>query len=355
MNHFHGFIETYISEENRPFFFGWLFLWLGFFGLIVPFLPGWLLLFASVAIFSLDSPRLRRYSHKVRRWHPSLAVLGRKADELVARLLKLHFHHAEKRKINLSDGGFLTVVEETSPQEKGIAVVVHGVGGYKEQSMIEALSQGFKDASYSVVRFDARHSFGESSGDSSLFTVSSLYEDLEKVVDWTREKKDGAKVMLAGHSAGGMAVALYVKKHPAHVAGMVLLAPLVSGTLSLEALREKDPQELKRWKSDDAHLLRAKGKPGKTVLPWSHMEDRLRYDLLIDDSAMSAPALIIAGGRDRMVPNEHVEKLLRVLQGEKEYVCLENASHLFKREGDLANIEHIVREWVERRHEPQTS
>lgn len=48
--------------------------------------------------------------------------------------------------------------------KKGLAFVLHGLSGNKEQPHIAAIANAFREKQFVVVRFDSTNTFGESDG-----------------------------------------------------------------------------------------------------------------------------------------------------------------------------------------------
>ena len=79
------------------------------------------------------------------------------------------------------------IINETENQ-KGLAFVMHGLGGFKEQLHIQAMAESFAEKGYTTVRFDTTNSSGESEGKLELATLTTYYEDLEDVIVWARQQ-----------------------------------------------------------------------------------------------------------------------------------------------------------------------
>ena len=53
----------------------------------------------------------------------------------------------------------VAVIIEKSDNQQGLAFVMHGLGGTKDQPHVETFSKAFKDNNYTVIRFDTTNSF----------------------------------------------------------------------------------------------------------------------------------------------------------------------------------------------------
>ncbi len=226
---------------------------------------------------------------------------------------------------------------------------MHGLGGFKEQEHISALAEAFKEKGFTVVRFDTTNTLGESDGSYEDATVTNYYSDLEDVIDYA-STQDWYKepFALCGHSLGGICTALFAENYPEKVSALVPVSPVVSGQLSVEAQKRFEPEEFLQWKKTGWGEKESRSKPGVIKrLRWSHVEDRLKYDLIPKVCKLIMPVLLIVGENDTSTPPEHVEKLFDALPGLKEFHIIKNAPHTFRDKEHLFEIKKIVMNWLE--------
>jgi len=110
-------------------------------------------------------------------------------------------------------------------QPKAVVVFVHGMAEHKERYypfMTYLSEQGFACVIYdqrghgaTAVNPDDLGYFGQNG-------VQKLVEDTLTVVQWAREKYNGLKVFLFGHSMGSMVVRCFTKKYDAQIDGLVV-------------------------------------------------------------------------------------------------------------------------------------
>ncbi len=238
----------------------------------------------------------------------------------------------------------MAVLIEEIPEQKGLAFVMHGLGGFKEQPHIETFANAFRKKGFSVIRFDATNSFSESEGDIEKATVTNYYEDLEDVIEWAKtEKLYQEPFVLAGHSLGGICTALYAEKYPEKVKALAPISTVVSGKLSA------DTEDTKKWKKDGWRISESRSKPGIVKkLPWSHMEDRLKYDLLENVDKLTMPVLMIVGDKDTRTLPDHQKILFDALPGKKELHIIKGAEHTFREKEHLDEIKEILLKWIDK-------
>ena len=85
-------------------------------------------------------------------------------------------------------GQKLAVLIEQVSSQKGLAFVMHGLGGDKYQPHVRTFASAFKENGYTVIRFDTANTFGESSGDYTKATVTNYYHDLVDVIRWSKKQ-----------------------------------------------------------------------------------------------------------------------------------------------------------------------
>lgn len=112
---------------------------------------------------------------------------------------------------------------------KGTVMLLHGLGGWKDQSILKFLAEEFQKSGY--VAFASDDSNGVLSPDGKFFdSTQTLYE--QDVADAIAYAKAASwyhpPLMLIGHSMGGLAAIDYAAAHPTNVSELVLLAPAVS-------------------------------------------------------------------------------------------------------------------------------
>lgn len=123
-------------------------------------------------------------------------------------------------------------------------VFLHGGWGAEHSYLID----GFKEFSknYHLIFYDQRGSIRSPCQTDSVITVQNHVEDLEKL----RKELKQDKLLLIGHSMGGMLAMNYVDKYPDKVKGLILIAsPPAVGTV--QGFMEDEKKVLQRWDRPD--------------------------------------------------------------------------------------------------------
>src|SRR3989338_2743646 len=231
-------------------------------------------------------------------------------------------------------GQKLAIILQEAENSKGLVFVMHGLGGFKEQPHIQVIADAFSKHPYDVVRFEDA-------------TITSYYADLEDVIKWaTTQPWYRAPFILVGHSLGGICVGLYAENHPEQVRALAPIATTVSGKLSFES--KEDAGELSKWRDTGWREEISVSRPGVIKrLPWSHMEDRLKYDLLPFASRLAMPVLMVVGERDTDTSPNHQKILFNMLPGPKEIHVIKGSEHSFRGPGHLQELGRFFSLWID--------
>jgi uncharacterized protein len=183
---------------------------------------------------------------------------------------------------------------EGSSRPGPAVLVCNGNGG--DRSMRAALAVALSRLGLAVLLFDYR-GYGGNPGSPS---EDGLTADARAALDYLagRPEVDPRRVVYLGESLGAaVALRLAVERPPA---ALVLRSPFAS--------------------------LAEVGRRHYPVLPVSLLL-RDRYDSAALAGRLSAPLLVVAGGRDRIVPASHSRRLFAAAPQPKRLVVLEGADH----------------------------
>lgn len=248
---------------------------------------------------------------------------------------------------NRKDQNICVLVDETKNQ-KGLAFVMHGLSGYKEEPHIIVFAEAFKEKGFTVVRFDTTNTFGESDGKYEDATATNYYEDLEDVITWAHGQPWYQEpFVLAGHSFGGLCVTLFAEKYPEKVLALAPISTVISGHLSMQT-KKYSKEMVGEWRRTGWFEEKSVSRPSDIKrLPWSHMEDRLKYDTLPQAIKLTMPVLMIVGELDTSTPPEQQKMLYDTLLGKKEFHIIKNSHHVFQGEEHLREIKDLFLQWID--------
>ncbi|KYK26471.1 hypothetical protein AYK26_04950 [Euryarchaeota archaeon SM23-78] len=250
-----------------------------------------------------------------------------------------------KTTIKNRKGQNIVVLVELIKKAKGLAFVMHGLGGFKEEKHIKTFAQAFKDKDYSVVRFDTTNAFGESDGNYKDATTTNYYEDLVDVINWAKTQIWFMKPFcLVGHSLGGLCVTLYAENHPAEVKALAPISTAISRKLLEQRFSKK---ELKDWKKNGWKNIKSAIRTGMIKrLKWDFMDDLSKHESLEKVHRLKMPVLMIVGQKDVWERPKFQKMLFDKIPRKKEMHIIKGAPHTFVNKRHLNQIKKIFLEWI---------
>jgi pimeloyl-ACP methyl ester carboxylesterase len=255
----------------------------------------------------------------------------------------------EKFTIKNRKGLKMVVVIKIPEKPTGLAFIMHGLGGFKEQPHIQVVANSFYGANFISVLFDTTNSIGESEGDYQKATIEQYYQDFEDLISWSKNQPWYQEpFFIAGHSLGGYSVVRFAETYPELIRGLFAFAPLVSGEMSMEAHNRFFPEETAKWKKTSFMEKKSESKPGLIkILPWSHMEERLKHNLIPNISKIKMPILIVVGEKDTAIPPDHQKVLFdAIINDNKEMFVVSGAPHTFRDTEHLTQLKNIFDNWL---------
>ena len=199
-----------------------------------------------------------------------------------------------------------------------LIICSHGLTGTHE-NLIETCVR-LTELGVCALAFDFRNSNGPlSSGGISAMSVETEVTDLTQVLSFCQALPVVIpdKIVLLGHSQGGLVSALVAGRHPASVAGLILMYPAFSVV-------------------DDVHRIFA----SRESLPPSYeflgatlgrvfAEDIWDLDVYREIAAYDKPVLIMHGTEDTIVPAAYSERAARTY-AQATFLPLRGAGHGFR-------------------------
>lgn len=261
-------------------------------------------------------------------------------------------------RLRLEDGTELNVTRSGPPDAELTVVLAHGYAlDHRSWHRVAAALPG----SVQVIAYDHRGHGGSSPADKETATIEQLGDDLGELVE--RLVPEG-RVVVAGHSMGGMAAMAMAERRPRlyrqRVSGVVFVSTAATGfaetSLAWPKALGKLVRELERAFGPLVRAVREKIEPAKTAglrwwlfgdeprdedvdltadMVWGHWPETValfrpavdRYDR---EAALTVagerPVIAVVGDEDRLVPESNAKALAAAVGGES--VVVENAGHM---------------------------
>lgn len=227
-----------------------------------------------------------------------------------------------------------------------VIVFSHGFRANKEgvNGQAVALAEKLCQDGYYVLRFDY-HGSGESEGNFAGVTLTKCCQDLSCALDLVSELAPGNRVIVAGHSFGGV-VAATLAARDARIAGLVL----VSTPLDQEASFNYVFGEEGAAKLRQGITVTLRDFKGEYQLSPSIIQDMKNYDLLADIARIPPrPVLFIYGDQDNMAKTCKAAALVAAAGQPKELVVVEKGNHFLA--GQVPRVHQAISTWMARHFE----
>ncbi|MFI9011071.1 alpha/beta fold hydrolase [Actinosynnema sp. NPDC053489] len=261
-------------------------------------------------------------------------------------------------RVRLEDGTELNVARSGPPDAELTVVLAHGYAlDHRSWHRVVAALPG----SVQVIAYDHRGHGTSSPADRETATIERLGDDLGELIE--RLAPEG-RVVVAGHSMGGMAAMAMAERRPRlyrqRVAGVVFVSTaatdLAETSLAWPKALGKLVRELERAFGPLVRAVRERIEPAKTAglrwwlfgdeprqedvdltaeMVWAHWPETValfrpavdRYDR---EAALTVagerPVIAVVGDEDRLVPESNAKDLAAAVGGEA--VVVEDAGHM---------------------------
>lgn len=239
----------------------------------------------------------------------------------------------------------MAIVKSIVPNQKGLVFFIHGFLSSCSRPHCKFLSEIYQRKGFSVIMINTTHSLEEGDGKPELATITNFLNDLEDIIEWSKTQEFYQEPFaLLGSSLGGICVFLYAERNPEKINSIINTAPVISGDLSVKC---KSEEEIKEWK--EKKYKEYKLRNGRIFkVPWSHVQDRLKYDALKEANKLTMPVMIFVGDKDHITPLEHQKMMIDKILGKKKLVVFDDTSH--SEIGAEKNLERLKKEidnWLE--------
>ncbi|KND47217.1 MAG: hypothetical protein AB199_02190 [Parcubacteria bacterium C7867-004] len=224
--------------------------------------------------------------------------------------------------------------------QKGVAIILHGVGGWKDQNLHVVVASTLAEEGYAVFRFSESDAVTSPDGDFFHETMTQYGKDLEDAIAHLQEQSwfQGTFVLI-GHSMGGLLATWYAARHTEAVSKLVLLAPAISwkmmwwGQLPFALLTIVRGHVMKLGIDGKKYLL--------SPLWWL---DFFTFDGYAYARKIDVPTLIISAERDHTVAKPREHRIYTRFFTSAEHSTISWADHDFT--GYESELADTIRKWL---------
>ena len=228
-----------------------------------------------------------------------------------------------------------------------LAIICHGITGYKEQDVILQTAKTLSHSDYSVITFDCRNSRGESHNNHSCATLSSMYDDIQTIIEWAKNQDFYVEpFLLAGHSLGGSVVLNYAELHPQNVSHLILISSVFDGNKLLQNTKVNAPEFFQQLQNGG--VIRARNKTD-CYLDSTYLYDFIKHDLYKNIQELKMPVLMISGDNDTASTFKNNERFYQSLNGKKELHILQHCSHIYDTTQNLSELNNKIEQFLSKK------
>lgn len=216
-----------------------------------------------------------------------------------------------------------------------VALILHGFTGHMEEPHIFAAAEAARAAGCIALRAEL-YGHGKSGGTFRDHTIPCWVDEIDALSAWAAALPGVKRVVLCGHSQGGLAVMLSAARRAGETAGLALLSPAMmipEGARRGELLGQRFdpsrvPDEFPTWEG--------------LTLRGAYLRTAQGLDPFSAAAAYRDPVLLVQGTEDEVVPRRCAEELAeRYADCRLEW--LPGANHCY--DGHVAEYAAILRAW----------
>lgn len=248
---------------------------------------------------------------------------------------------ATKIFIPSSKGKIAAVIHYTEHGSKGLAILCPGFLDSKDYPHLVQLADSLTGLGYTAVRFDPTGTW-ESDGDIADYTNTQYLADVKSVLEYMATINTYTFVLLGGHSRGGQISILYAAQDP-RISAVLAIMPSSGKTFTNKRRTIFKEQGFKTSKRD---LPNNKEQYREFRVPYSHVEDRDKYNVMEEVKKVRVPILFFAGEKDDLVLPEDVRLLFINANEPKQFTLLEGLGHDYRLNEEEITIvnKHILKQ-----------
>ncbi len=235
----------------------------------------------------------------------------------------------ERTKIPSSKGKLSAAIHYPKTETGKLAILCPGYLDSKDYKHLVELANVLGEIGYTVVRFEPTGTWG-SDGNISDYTNTQYLEDIKEVLEYMLSQKRYTHVLLGGHSRGGQLSIIYAARDP-RISYVVAIMPSSKHTMT--------GQRYKDWEKTGVSISHRElpdngDRKREFRVPFSHVEDRERYDVMADVKKIKVPIIIVTGELDEVCLPKHVKEIFDEANPPKNFLMIPGIGHDYRYNDD---------------------
>lgn len=225
------------------------------------------------------------------------------------------------------------------PKEKTghLAILCPGFLDSKDYNGLLYLAEILSEHGFTSIRFDPTGTW-ESEGDILNYSMTQYLKDIKSVKEYMLKNGNYDYILLAGHSRGGRVSLLYATQD--------LDISMVIGIMPSATSIPRGPDKQRRndkWKEEGIQIA-TRDIPGNEnerklfAVPYSFLEDSLKYNLLEEVPKLNVPVLLLTGELDTIIYPAEVKQIFDKLNSKKEFIIIPGIGHDYRHYLDQVKI-----------------
>jgi len=249
----------------------------------------------------------------------------------------------EKILIPSTKGMLAAVIHRPQVESDKLAILCPGYLDSKDYKHLVMLADDLVQHGYTAVRFDFVGTW-ESEGNISDYTIPNQLEDIENILEYMLSQRDYKKIILGGHSRGGLLSMLYAVNDARITQVVGIMSPyLLKKTVDDERMKLWQTQGFRESTRDIPDSQEFK----KFVMPYENMLIDGKYNLLEVIDKLHVSVLLIAGEEDDTVLPEDVKLLFEKANEPKHFELVNGIDHGYRRSRDeVKKVNQIILNYV---------
>ena len=225
------------------------------------------------------------------------------------------------------------VIHHPGMKTDKLAILCPGYLDTKDYASFITLANRLATYGYTVVRFDPTGTW-DSEGDIAEYNNTQYLNDIKSVIEHMLSLQKYTHILLGGHSRGGMMSILYSARDP-RITSVVAIMPSSGRTMTSKRIED--------WKQNGFSIshrdIPDKKETKEFKVPYSHVEDREKYDVVGDVKNIHVPILFLAGELDDLVLPEDVKEIFNQANEPKKSIVIDGIGHDYRH--DYSQIDKV--------------